>query len=102
MTDLPFEHDSVELIDACVQALASIGPCEPAAVREKSPRTEETLFRAAAALQPLDGTSAPVMGRPTETAEEEIYAWEIPPGHVFAADAETISRAVERDARRYE
>ena len=100
MTDLPFEHDSVELIEACAQALAAIELQEKAAARAQTTRTGEETRRGAGTLRLYETSVASAELLPE--APEEIFLRDAPPAHVSSADAEAISRAVERDARRYE
>ncbi len=102
MMELPFEFDSEELIAACIRALEPIAVYEAPSARGAAAGTEESRRRGFPVTELLDAAAEPA-GRIGRTPEEDVYDWALLPATAAAAaDAETLSRAFERDARRYE
>ena len=105
MTDLPFELDEAELIEACLLVLRSAEPCAEAeaAARQRTGRPAQTEAQDPPELprswRLTGGAQSPLL-LPEEQTLPELRA-QLPPDS-RASDAEAVSRAVERDARRYE
>ena len=125
--DLPFEHDELELLEACAQALTDLGPVIARAARSSGMTEARTSARsageawvrqslddaafgigqteraraAAEALLRLDraGTIGQ-NGLPAGVPAETEYVFRT--SDQMQTDVEAVSRAVERDARRFE
>ena len=100
MKDLPFEHDSIEFIEACAQALIPIEPREKtAAGTSKTTLGEDAL----PGFGPLRLPAGQTYSTELLTAEaEQVLLWDPAQPSAARADVEAVSRAVERDARRFE
>ena len=99
---LPFEHDSLELLEACAMALLPLQPA-PAASEELPKARSGASPKADTLWQRLPGGSAVLTqpgGSPAwmygQFSPEQIVEKSV------GISAEALSRAVERDARRYE
>ena len=100
MKDLPFEHDSIELIEACAQALV------PIELHEKTPAPAAKTVAQTEAYRGLDTLRLPaeqtLSTQLLTTETEQVLLRDLPLPSAIPADAEAVSRAVERDARRFE
>ena len=101
MTDLPFELDEAELIEACALALRSAEPfaAKAAPAAQYPAQTPDPPDRLRPSLTIEDSAQSPLLLQQTQMQDE---LWELPPAQMGGADVEAISRAVERDARRFE
>ena len=97
---MPFEHDDLELIEACIQALQSVAPVPgrvPDAARsnESDPASAVRVRRETTETQTRTASVMPV-------SEQSYEFLDLPIPQRGALDVEALSRAVERDARRFE
>lgn len=100
--ELPFEHDSLELLAACAMALRPL-PAIPAA-KEAPPLVQaEALPPAGTIWQRFPGGSA-VMKQAGSTfgADDGTVLPDHLPERSAGISVEALSRAVERDARRFD
>ncbi len=125
--DLPFEHDELELLEACAQALTDLGPVIARAARSSGMAEARTAARSTgeAWVRQSLGDAAFGIGQTERARAAEallrldragtIGQNDLPAGgpaeteYVFRTaadqtqtDVEAVSRAVERDARRFE
>ena len=102
MNPLPFEHDSLELLKACALALLPVQPGaaasqEPGQAQSAAVRAAGTVWQrlpgGSAVMKQADSSPASAYGRfsPEQMAEKSV-----------GVSVEALSRAVERDARRFD
>ena len=99
--ELPFEHDAAELIEACARALGSAEPYLEPAGRTARTRTGEDAAGAGARPE-LWEEEMQASARIGPDEAEQIFFRDLPATPGADLDAEALSRAFERDARRYE
>ncbi len=99
MAHLPFETDAPALLAAIALALRPLNPAgtsEASAAQVASPEAERTIW-----YRTPGGSAktATVTGSPASAASEPY--WLTPDSREPAPSVEAISRAIERDARRF-
>lgn len=99
---LPFEHDSLELLEACALALRPL-PAVPAAKEVQPLAQAEALPLAGGVWQRFPGGSA-VMTQSGSSfaADYGTVLTDHLPERSAGISVEALSRAVERDARRFD
>ena len=97
---MPFEQDDMELIEACAMALQ---PVEPTVLTASGAAQAGSAVQSRGRGSPIRTEAASVPAAPALTEPEQLYEfWDLPVSPGAAADVEALSRAVERDARRFE
>ncbi len=98
--ELPFEHDSAELIEVCMEALQAVEVYAAAAAPHPGTRIEEHRSASETVIRTQTGDMQ-TAGAPPE-APEQAFFWDLPLPSDTLPDAEALSLAFERDARRFE
>ena len=101
MTELPFELDSPELLEAVSAALAALTPVparEPAAVSRRA----ENSPAYAVWQRESGGEAAALNASETLPEAENVFSWLDPAAIGAGLSPEALSREIERDARRFE
>ena len=100
--ELPFENDSLELLEACAMALRPL-PGVPAA-KEAQPSVQAEVLSPAGSLWQRFGGGNAVIKQPDSNPVASygaVFSEDLPESSA-GFSIEALSRAVERDARRFD
>ena len=101
MTELPFELDSPELLEAVSAALAALTPV-PARERTAVSRRAESAPACAVWQRERGGDPAVQFASAALPEAETVFSWLDPAAIGAGLSPEALSREIERDARRFE